>query len=48
MALFGPLLDQSVGSLDRANVLSTFEFDAALFIDFSARILIYRFNGLKR
>ncbi len=46
MVLFGSLLDQSVSSFDRANVLSTFEFDAVRFIDFSTRNLIYGFNGL--
>ena len=46
MVLFGSLLIQFVSSLDRANVLSTFDFDAVQFIDFSTRILIYGFNGL--
>ena len=45
MVLFGSLLDQFVGSFDRANGLSIFQFDAVLFVDFSAKILIDGFNG---
>ena len=37
MELFRLLLDQFVGSFDRANGLSIFQFDAVLFIDFSAK-----------
>jgi hypothetical protein len=47
MVLFGSLLDQFESSLDCANVLSTFYFDAVQFIDFSTRILIYGFNGVE-
>ena len=37
MVLFGSLLDQFVGSFDHADGLSLFQFDAVLFIDFSAK-----------
>jgi hypothetical protein len=47
MVLFGSLLDQFVSGVARENVLSKFELDADLFIDFSTRILINRFNGLE-
>jgi hypothetical protein len=47
MVLFGSLLDQSVSRFARTNVLSIFDFDADRFIDFSARILINRFNDLE-
>ncbi len=47
MVLFGSLLDQFVSSFALANVLSIFEFDADWFIEFSTRILIDGFNGLK-
>ncbi len=47
MILFGSLSDQFVSSFARANVLSIFEIDADLFIDFSTRILINGFNGLE-
>ncbi len=40
MVLFGSFLDQFASSFDRANVLSTFDFDAVRFIDFSLRIWI--------
>ena len=40
------MLDQFVSSFDRANGLSIFQFDAILFIDFSAKDLIDGFNGL--
>ncbi len=44
MVLFGSLLDQYVNRFARANVLSIFEFDADVSIDFLTRILI---NGLR-
>jgi hypothetical protein len=47
MVLFGSLLDQFVNSFDHANVLSIFEIDDDLFVDFSTRILINRFDGLE-
>ena len=34
--MFGSLLDQFVSSFDRAHDLSILQFDAVLFIDFSA------------
>ena len=37
MVLFISLLDQFVSSFDRPNGLSIFQFDAVLFIDFSAK-----------
>ena len=37
MVLFGSLLDQFVSSIDRADGLSIFQFDAVRFIDFSAK-----------
>ena len=37
MVLLGLLFNQSVGSFDRANWLSIFQFDAVRFIDFSAK-----------
>ena len=41
MVLFGSLLDQFLSSFDRAkftaNGLSIFQFDAARFVDFSAK-----------
>ena len=46
MVLFGSFLAQFVVSLDRANGLSTYRFDAIQFIDFSAKILIDGFNEL--
>ena len=35
MVLFGSLLDQFVSDFVRVNVLSTFKFDAVLFMKFS-------------
>ena len=43
--MFGSLLDQFVGSFDRANGVSTFRFDAVWFIDYSTKILIDGFKG---
>ena len=47
MVLLGSLLNQFIGRFGRqlANGVSTFRFDAILFIDFSAKILINGFNG---
>ncbi len=45
--MLGSLLGQFVSSFARAYVLSIFEFDADLLIDFSTRILVNRFNGLQ-
>ena len=44
--MFDSSINQFVSSFDPANVLATFKFDAFLFIDFSARILINGFYGL--
>ena len=45
--MFGSLLKQFVSSFARADVLSIFEIDDDLFVDFSTRILINRFDGLE-